>query len=95
MYPCTGCGLCCKNISGIELLKQYDLGNGTCSNLKKDNKCKIYTSRPLVCRIDDMYNEVFQQDYEKLFFYKLNAKICNQFQNDALFELSYRVKIEE
>jgi Fe-S-cluster containining protein len=26
MFPCTSCGLCCPNISKIEELKNYDLG---------------------------------------------------------------------
>ena len=47
MFPCTGCGLCCQNITNIEELKEYDLGNGVCKYFDSiSNKCKIYDDRP-------------------------------------------------
>ena len=34
MFPCTSCGICCKNITHIPELKELDLGNGTCKYFK-------------------------------------------------------------
>ncbi|GHQ18047.1 hypothetical protein VN0283_09800 [Helicobacter pylori] len=30
-FPCTSCGLCCKNITGIIELVGFDAGNGCAS----------------------------------------------------------------
>ncbi|WQU08283.1 hypothetical protein KVC75_05640 [Helicobacter pylori] len=42
-FPCTSCGLCCKNITGIIELIGFDAGNGVCKFLDLEtNLCKIY-----------------------------------------------------
>ncbi len=30
-FPCASCGLCCKNITGIVELVEFDVGNGVAS----------------------------------------------------------------
>ena len=56
MFPCTSCGLCCQNISTVNELKEFDLGNGICKHFNiNDNSCNIYETRPNICRIDKMY----------------------------------------
>ena len=59
-FECTQCAGCCtnKNISLFNL-KHWGLKkgkNGHCSNLKKDNTCGIYEDRPLICRIEEMFD---------------------------------------
>lgn len=55
-WNCTKCGACCKNIGHLVkiglLPKDFDRGNGTCINLAEDNTCKIYETRPSICRVD-------------------------------------------
>ena len=94
-YPCSGCGLCCQNISGVEQLKEFDLGNGVCKHYNIATKeCSIYENRPTICKVDEMYEKVYKRDYTKLDFYKLNAEVCNRLQEINRLDSSYRIKIE-
>jgi len=96
MFPCSGCGLCCQNIAGISELKDFDLGNGVCKYFDfVSNSCKIYQDRPLVCRVDEMYEKRFSKLFSKEEFYIENAKICNALQERYKMDISYRIKIEE
>lgn len=94
IFPCTGCGLCCQRISGVEALRDYDLGNGTCKYFSQaENNCTIYDSRPLECRVDEMYDKVYSSQYSRIEFYKMNAQICNAMQEEAKVDEEYRVLI--
>lgn len=81
-FPCTACGQCCKHISNIKELAAFDRGDGTCKFLI-DNKCSIYDTRPKICNIEEMYKEVYHQQFEKEEYYLLNFQACKQLQNDA------------
>jgi Fe-S-cluster containining protein len=77
MFECDKCGQCCKNIGKREELKEYDRGDGICKYLDLDsNLCKIYENRPLVCRVDLMYENFYKEFYTKQEFYELNYKVC-------------------
>ncbi len=61
-FPYTSCGLCCKNITGIIELVGFDAGNGVCKFLDLEtNLCKIYESRPLICRVDEAHKKLYSQ----------------------------------
>ncbi|GGL21652.1 hypothetical protein GCM10012284_65270 [Mangrovihabitans endophyticus] len=50
-FPCASCGLCCKNITGIVELVEFDAGNGVCKFLDLETKkCQIYSVRPKQCQ---------------------------------------------
>lgn len=92
MFPCTNCGLCCQNISTVDELKEYDLGNGVCIHFNKiDRKCKIYETRPSICKIDEMYQMKYIKFFSKEEFYIENAKICNQLQAKFKLDDSFKV----
>lgn len=55
-FNCDRCGLCCRSISGIPQLKQYDRGDGVCCHLTDANLCDMYDSRPEVCNVQKMYS---------------------------------------
>ncbi len=94
MFPCSGCGLCCRNISKVQELKDFDLGNGVCKYFNYENNfCLIYETRPDICRVDKMFELQYHKDYTKLEFYKLNADVCNFLQNSYGFDSSYRITI--
>jgi len=94
MFPCTGCGLCCRHIENIEELKDYNLGNGTCKYLNTiTNNCEIYDERPDICKVDKMFNLKYYRYFSKVNFYKKNAEICNSLQVIHKISKSYRVKI--
>lgn len=94
MFPCTNCGLCCQNITTIDELKDFDLGNGTCKYFNSiDNNCKIYDTRPNICRIDKMYTIKYKKNFTKNNFYIENAKVCNKLQEKYQLDKSFRVII--
>ncbi len=81
VFPCSKCGICCKNIDKVPELKPYDLGNGTCKYLDLNtNLCTIYDTRPDICRVDKMYEIHFKNIYSKEEFYELNLKSCEYLQ---------------
>ena len=95
MFPCTGCGLCCQNITTIKELKEYDLGNGICKYFDHiNNECRIYDNRPDICRVDKMYELVYYKEFTKEEFYIGNANICNHLQRQYKMDKSFRVKID-
>ncbi len=70
-FPCTSCGLCCKNITGIIELVGFDAGNGVCKFLDLEtNLCKIYESRPLICRVDKAHKKLYSHIPLKEFYAK-------------------------
>lgn len=90
-FPCTSCGACCLSIEGIGFLEEYNQG-GACINLK-NNQCSIYDARPLLCRVDDSYDQLFSDYMTKEEFYRYNAKACNELQEKLNIDVSYRVYI--
>lgn len=96
MFPCTSCGLCCQNISTINELKEFDLGNGICKYFNIiDNSCSIYDSRPDICKVDKMYETKYNNFFTKNKFYIENAKVCNQLQEKYKLDNSFRIIIKD
>jgi hypothetical protein len=49
-------------------LSEYDRGNGVCRYLAENNRCMIYSKRPVICNVEKMYdlyfkNILLQNDY--------------------------------
>lgn len=96
MFPCSGCGLCCRNISKVEGLREFDLGNGTCKYLDiVSNACAIYDTRPEICNIDTMFEKEYIQYFPKKEFYILNANVCNHLQEKYGFDDKFKIQIGE
>lgn len=96
MFPCTGCGICCQNISTVKELKEFDLGNGVCKFFDiKTNSCTIYESRPDICKVDKMFDIKYSNEFSKKEFYKLNAKVCNELQKKYKLNNSFRIKLKD
>ena len=94
MFPCTKCGLCCQNISNINELKEFDLGNGICRHFDIiENTCKIYSTRPDICRIDKMYAIKYKKLFSKKYFFLENAKVCNTLQAKYKLDNSFKIII--
>ncbi len=93
-FPCTSCGLCCQNISKIEELKDYDIGNGICKYFDVlNNECQIYETRPDICRIDKMFGLEYKKYFTKEAFYIENAKVCNSLQKKYGLDKSFKINI--
>ncbi|MFB1344046.1 YkgJ family cysteine cluster protein [Helicobacter pylori] len=87
--------MCCKNITGIIELIGFDTGNGVCKFLDlKTNRCKIYESRPLICRIDEAHKKLYPHILLKEFYAK-NAEICNALQETNHMDISFRVILNQ
>ena len=80
IFECKQCGNCCRHLDRSELYKDLDRGDGVCRYLK-DNLCSIYEDRPLLCRIEESYNEVFSEVYTKEEYYRLNEEDCRNIQS--------------
>lgn len=99
-FPCSGCGCCCKRIkSVVEVLKLKDINSplyfaygwnskGVCNNLDKQNKCKIYENRPLICNIEKLTEFL---GYDKLSFYQENISACNKMMDEDNIPLQFRI----
>ena len=59
---CWNCSACCRLCDKLEELKHFDRGDGVCINLKEDNTCAIYDTRPEICNTKRMYEKEYK-DY--------------------------------
>ena len=93
-FECTKCGACCKSIAHIAELKDFDSGDGVCKHLDfATNECKIYDKRPIVCKVDEMFEKYFSSVLSKAEFYRLNAKCCNILQERHGISENFRMNI--
>lgn len=103
-FPCTQCGLCCRQV-GLALQHQdlfTDAGiraalqafpyktdeYGACEKLV-DNRCSVYNERPYLCRVDEMA-EVHNIDKDE--WYRVSARACNFMILEAGLPDSYLIK---
>ncbi|TYC55194.1 YkgJ family cysteine cluster protein [Zoogloea oleivorans] len=94
-FPCSGCGLCCHHVDRSEVTLPLDRGDGICRYLDcVSNRCRIYTNRPLFCRIDDSF-PLFAEKMTLSEFYRVNADVCNWLQNEHSAPTSMRIKLSE
>ena len=77
MFICDMCGECCRNLDKSPLYESLDRGDGVCEFLH-ENKCMIYDSRPLLCRVDECYEKLFKDVLSKEEYYKLNYESCER-----------------
>ncbi len=55
-FPCSKCGICCRNLNGSQVYDDLHSGNGICRYLDlTTNLCKIYDTRPMKCNIIASY----------------------------------------
>lgn len=80
MFVCNQCGECCRNLDKSELYNDLDRGDGVCIFLE-NNRCSIYQNRPLLCRIDECYEEYFMTQYSLEEYYRLNYEVCRKLQS--------------
>lgn len=79
-FDCTKCGACCSHLEAFGgLYADLDNGNGVCRYYDPlTHLCTCYETRPLKCRVDDSYEQLFkhQMSYEE--FIKLTKQGCAQ-----------------
>jgi len=78
MFPCTVCGECCRQVRLAEETIWLDRGDGICRHFDTaTSQCSIYNERPLICRIDAMFDTHYSNTMTRSEFYQLNAECCN------------------
>ncbi len=96
MFPCTKCGECCRRVNLAEVTRFLDRNDGTCRYFDSiTNQCCIYSTRPMICMIDRMYESFYCNSMLKNDFYLVNAKCCNEMQDQSGIDFSFRVKISQ
>jgi Fe-S-cluster containining protein len=58
-----------------------------------DVGCTVYKERPLVCRIDEGYQALFENLFSLTDYYQKNAEVCNNMQSEARLPNQYRVRL--
>lgn len=79
MFRCSQCGECCRQLQNSSIYKELHDGSGVCRYLVGD-KCSIYESRPIVCRVDEFYETHLKESMSRDEFYELNYKVCETLQ---------------
>lgn len=90
-FPCTKCGLCCIHIDKVEQLAHYHSGDGICMHYDPQIGCKIYQDRPIICKIDEGYEQFFSTLMSLQKYYKVNADACNQLQIEHQLDKKFRI----
>lgn len=76
-FPCNNCGACCRRVKAIDP-RWPTRPDGACVHLTQDNRCAIYVSRPMVCRVDEGKPKSISIER----WYQLNSEACAQFQKE-------------
>ncbi len=76
MFLCDQCGKCCEKVYTSEMYRYLADDTGRCKYLK-DNLCSIYENRPLICRVDEMYESYYKEVMTLEEFYAFNYKACD------------------
>lgn len=75
VFSCNGCGACCRKVKTVDP-SWPTRADGACVHLTKDNRCAIYETRPLICRVDEARPESMSVDL----WHRLNAEVCARLQ---------------
>lgn len=81
MFRCDKCGKCCRNLNRSPIYQALHSGDGVCKFLNK-NECSIYSSRPLICRVDESYNIFFKDKISYDEYLKINYQCCEILKRD-------------
>ena len=77
-FPCNACGACCRSPGGSALYEDLGRSDGVCQHLDEvPNLCRIYTDRPSICRVSDMY-ERFADRPTWPEYVALNVTACDE-----------------
>lgn len=88
-FPCSSCGACCRRVRSIAPTWPTT-PDGACIHLTKDNRCAIYETRPLICRIRDLRPSWITVKE----WHAANAAGCNRMQEEDGLDRSFRLTID-
>ncbi len=90
LAPLVGCAV--KISPGLLSLLSLMLAMGCASFWI--NLCKIYESRPLICRVDEAHKKLYPHIPLKEFYAK-NAEVCNALQEANHMDKGFRVILKK
>lgn len=84
MFVCDKCGLCCRKVTESPVYRELDRGDGICRFFDEFSKlCTIYEDRPLLCNVNEAYEQIFQEIISKEEYENLNQESCRKLKEDA------------
>jgi len=91
-FKCSKCGACCRRAGQLGLMPQRK--DGACIHLDDDNTCKIYDTRPDLCRANVMA-EVNRKKFNLslLEYYKMSNTLCNEWIKEDGLDDSFLINI--
>lgn len=95
-FLCSGCGACCMMVGANNLMP--DRGDGACEYLEKDNKtCSIYEDRPLLCRVDDLFERMkeYQPSLNQRAWNMYNTEACHDLIDELQLDNKYKIDLNE
>jgi len=75
MFKCDKCGECCRNLDKSSVYAELHNGDGICKYLY-GNLCSIYSTRPILCRVDESYELYFKNIMTRDKYEELNHEVC-------------------
>lgn len=75
MFKCDKCGQCCRNLDKSSVYAELHNGDGICKYLDGD-LCSIYSTRPILCRVDESYELYFKNIMTRDKYEELNHEVC-------------------
>lgn len=69
--------------------------DGSCEMLAEDGKCKVYETRPDVCRVDKIYENNLKHLMTRKEFYKQNSVFCNMWMDQDGVDESLRIDLKQ
>lgn len=105
-FPCTSCGECCRRVGQrlatideapphlLPALRDFPYKareDGACEQLDEAGRCRVYESRPLICRVDDLAASL---GVDRLTSHLSSAIACNLMQQEAGLPEIFRVRVE-
>jgi Fe-S-cluster containining protein len=78
-FNCDSCGKCCQFVGYVEdwgpKLRKSET-DMSCKHLAEDNTCKIYHTRPDVCDIEKLYEQIHSKNMTWEHYKNLNYAAC-------------------
>jgi len=92
-FQCSSCGACCRRAGQLGLMPQRE--DGACLYLDENNRCKIYETRPDICRVDVMAERNRKSlNLTKKAYFKLANQVCNSWIKEDGMDESYLINVE-
>jgi uncharacterized protein len=77
-FECSQCGACCRHVDTLDGFPEPFDATGRCAHLGDDNACRIYDTRPLICRVDESFSSVESIFGTREAWYAANARACEE-----------------